>query len=205
MSDILVKDSTINEKIGDWVASNLEPGSGVVMKAPPRFIQSPRIQKLAQRSRELAISGKRRLGTPEQPLGDHACWIHIGPFPQLDQMPSRVNGYEATGESWGRDYAFLVDHFPVEIHENERIVGEIHWEMHMVRQYTWPESVLEVGRWAAELGASGLQQRAYLPGFGHRPYPRVGAASWSESKPAGKNIPQLDNQAKSRPICTACR
>ncbi len=163
MSDILVKDSTINEKIGDWVASNLEPGSGVVMKAPPRFIQSPRIQKLAQRSRELAISGKRRLGTPEQPLGDHACWIHIGPFPQLDQMPSRVNGYEATGESWGRDYAFLVDHFPVEIHENERIVGEIHWEMHMVRQYTWPESVLEVGRWAMELGAWGYSSGHTCP------------------------------------------
>ncbi len=127
----------------------------VVMQEPPRFVQSPRIQRLAQRSRELAISGKRRLGTPEMPLGDHACWIHIGPFPYLDQLPSRANGYEATGESWGRDYAFLLDHFPIEIHPDERIVGEIHWEMHMVRQYVWPESVQQVVRESAKLGASG--------------------------------------------------
>lgn len=127
----------------------------VVMQVPAKFVQSPRIQQLAKRSRELAISGKRRLGTAEMPLGDHACWIHIGPFPYLDQLPSRVNGYEATGESWGRDYAFLVDHFPIEIHPHERIVGEIHWEMHMVRQYVWPESVNEVARKCAPLGASG--------------------------------------------------
>ena len=137
--------------------------SGVVIKAPPKFVQSSRIQKLAQRSRELAIAGKRLLGTPEEPLGDHACWIHIGPFPQLDQLPSRVDGYEASGESWGRDYAFLVDHFPAEIYENERIVGEFHWEMHMVRQYVWPDSVKEVGKWAAELGASGYSSGHTCP------------------------------------------
>lgn len=152
--------------------------SGVIMKAPPKFIQSPRIQKLAQRSRELAISGKRNLyggdvndiepmvygwfGKKPSPvknrmvLGDHACWIDIGPFPKLDQMPSKVNGYEATGESWGRDYAFLLDNSPVEIYENERIVGEIHWEMHMVRQYVWPDSVREAGGRARELGAGGM-------------------------------------------------
>ncbi len=71
-------------------------------------------------------------------------------------MPSRVNGYEATGESWGRDYAFLVDHFPVEIHPDERIVGEIHWEMHMVRQYKWPESVREMEKEAWAMGAGGI-------------------------------------------------
>jgi pyruvate-formate lyase len=137
--------------------------SDVVMKAPPKFIQSERIQKLAQRSRELSISGKRRLGSADMPLGDHACWINIGPFPYLDQMPSKMHGYEATGESWGRDYAFLVDHFPVDIYENERIVGEIHWEMHMVRQYIWPERVLEIGRWASELGASGFSSGHTCP------------------------------------------
>ncbi len=130
-------------------------GDGVVMQVPSPFVQSPRIRKLAQRSRELAIGGKRRLGSVEAPLGDHACWIHIGPFPHLDQMPSKVDGYAATGESWGRDYAFLVDHFPVEIHANERIVGEIHWEMHMVRQYVWPASFQELGRRCSALGASG--------------------------------------------------
>ena len=128
---------------------------GVVMRVPPRFVQSERIRRLARRSRELAVSGKRRLGSPEAPLGDHACWIHIGPFPYLDQLPSRADGYEATGESWGRDYAFLLDHFPVEIHPDERIVGEIHWEMHMVRQYVWPQSYQELGRRCAALGASG--------------------------------------------------
>lgn len=135
----------------------------VGMKIPPTFIQSPRIQRLAQRSRELAISGKRALGTAEMPLGDHACWIHIGPFPELDQMPSKVNGYEATGESWGRDYAFLVDHFPIDLHRDERIVGEIHWEMHMVRQYVWPESVLEVGRRAHAMGAGGVSSGHTCP------------------------------------------
>lgn len=140
------------------------PGAQRVgMNVSPKFVQSPRIQKLAQRSRELAISGKRRLGSEENPLGDHACWIHIGPFPELEQMPSRVSGYEATGESWGRDYAFLVDHFPIEIHRNERIVGEIHWEMHMVRQYIWPKEVQEVARKSALLGASGYSSGHTCP------------------------------------------
>ncbi len=131
--------------------------------AAPKFAQSARISKLARRSRELAIAGKRRLGSEEMPLGDHACWIHIGAFPELEQLPSRVNGYEPSGESWGRDYAFLVDHFPIEIHPHERIVGEIHWEMHMVRQYVWPDSVLAVGRQAGMLGASGYSSGHTCP------------------------------------------
>lgn len=135
----------------------------VVMKVPPKFFQSPRIQLLAQRSRELAISGKRRLGSPESPLGDHACWIHIGPFPKLDDMPSKVDGYEASGENWGRDYAFLVDNFPIDIYENERIIGQIHWEMHMVRQYNWPDSIREMGKKAIELGASGFSNGHTCP------------------------------------------
>jgi len=135
-----------------------------------RLEQSSRIQILAQRSRELAISGKRRLGsgamTPDDidvSFGDHACWIDIGPFPRLDEMPSRVNGYEATGESWGRDYAFLVDNSPVGIYSDERIVGEIHWEMHMVRQYVWPQSALEVAKAAEELGAVGMSSQHTCP------------------------------------------
>ena len=164
MTDVLVRDTVIDDTI-DQEAGYPAPDSGVVMRAAPKFAQSPRIQRLAQRSRELAISGKRRLGTEDAPLGDHACWIHIGPFPKLDEMPSRVNGYEATGESWGRDYAFLMDNSPIEIHRDERIVGEIHWEMHMVRQYEWPESVREVERWAAELGASGHSSLHTCPDF----------------------------------------
>ncbi len=53
----------------------------VMLKAAPKFIQSERIQRLAQRSRELAISGKRKLGWAANSVGDHACWIDIGPFP----------------------------------------------------------------------------------------------------------------------------
>jgi len=124
-----------------------------------KFYQSPRIQALAKRSRELALSGKRKLtgfvkteDSDDFSYGDHACWIDIGPFPKIDQMPSKVNGYEASGESWGRDYAFLMDNSPIDIYENERIVGEIHWEMHMVRQYEWPDSVLEIVKEATDLG-----------------------------------------------------
>lgn len=131
------------------------------MENKSRFARSERMKALARRSRELAVSGKRRLGAgsfgggEDISFGDHACWIDIGPFPAADRIPSRVNGYEATGESWGRDYAFLVDNTPVSIHPHERIVGEIYWEMHMVRQYTWPESVLEISGKAEELGAAG--------------------------------------------------
>lgn len=125
-----------------------------------RFPQSERIQALARRSRELAISGKRRLtgfvasdGAEEFSYGDHACWIDIGPFPELDRLPSRLDGYEPSGESWARDYGFLMDNSPIDIYPHERIVGEIHWEMHMVRKYEWPERVLEIVREANELGA----------------------------------------------------
>ena len=167
----------------------------VVMNRPSHFIQSPRIRLLAQRSRELAISGKRRLGSAEMPLGDHACWIDIGPFPALEQMPSKVHGYEATGESWGRDYAFLVDHFPVDIYENERIVGEIHWEMHMVRQYIWPDSVREVEKWAWELGAGGCSSGHTCPDLA------IGLSQgWSgileRIKQSREKYLRLDNQPK---------
>ena len=201
----------------------MDPMSGVVIKAPPRYVQSPRMQKLAQRSRELALSGKRILwgtndpeslvygwsgkapppGAESMSLGDHACWMGIGPFPQVDQMPSRVNGYEATGESWGRDYAFLLDHSPVEIFENERIVGEIHWEMHMVRQYLWPDSVREAGKRAHELGAGGMSSGHTCPDLA------MGLAQgWGgilgRIKESREKHEKLDNKPKP-PICMVCR
>jgi len=152
----------------------------------PNFEQSPRIIALLEKSRELALSGKRNLygGSEQDPaslvygpsgnskpcarseqfvLGDHACWIDIGPFPQLDQLPSRVNGYQASGESWGTDYAFLLDHMPAEILPEERIVGQIHWEMHMVRQYEWPESVRKIGQAARDAGAGGISSGHTCP------------------------------------------
>ena len=176
--------------------------SDAVMKAPPRFTQSARIQRLAARSRELAICGKRRLGSADFPLGDHACWIDIGPFPQLEQMPSKVNGYEATGESWGRDYAFLVDNFPVDIYEDERVVGEIHWEMHMVRQYVWPQSVLKAAEKAADSGASGFSTGHTCPDLSIG-LARVGAASSSASSRAAKSTPGSTISLRPR-ICMVC-
>jgi formate C-acetyltransferase len=191
--------------------------NGVVMNVQPKFIQSPRIQTLAQRSRELAISGKRNLygGDPNDVesmvyswfgkinppakermiLGDHACWIDIGPFPKLNEMPSKVNGYEATGESWGRDYAFLLDNSPIEIHPDERIVGEIHWEMHMVRQYVWPEHVREMGHKARALGAGGMSTGHTCPDLA------IGLSQgWGgilqRIKQSREKYEQLDNEPK---------
>ena len=160
--------------------------NGVKPAFVPKFEVSPRILSLLNRSRALALSGKRNLyggsekdlaslvygpsGTSvpcdreeQMVLGDHACWIDVGPFPQLNQLPSRANGYEASGESWGMDYAFLLDHTPVEIFPQERIVGQIHWEMHMVRQYEWPEEVKRIGQLAREAGAGGISSGHTCP------------------------------------------
>ena len=159
--------------------------SDVKLKCEPKFIPSPRIEKLARRSRELALSGRRYLYTADEnqlvyhwtdkcnaivpqsgewsfapkeniSLGDHACRVDVGMnFPRLAEVPSRVNGYVATGENWGRDYAFLLDNSPAEIYENEKIVGEFHWEMNEIRRYEFPKKVHELGRKARELGAGG--------------------------------------------------
>jgi pyruvate-formate lyase len=191
--------------------------NGVMLKVPPKFAQSERIQRLAQRSRELAISGKRNLygGDPNDHesmvygwfgqvrppakermnLGDHACWIDIGPFPKMDEMPSKVYGYEATGESWGRDYAFLLDHSPIDVLPDECIVGQIHWEMHMVRQYVWPDSVRELGQQARELGAGGISSGHTCPDLA------IGLAQgWGgileRIKQSREKFEDLDNPAK---------
>ncbi len=157
--------------------------SGVQLEFKPKFEQSFRIQTLEKRNQDLALSGKRRLsggsdgnlegrvygwnGIPYTPqpgdesmdLGDHACWIDIGPFPKLEELPSRKEGYEMNGESWGRDYAFMLDNTPAAIHPCERIVGEIYWEMHQLRRYRWEdtgEEVFALGREARALGCGGL-------------------------------------------------
>ncbi len=157
----------------------------VKLKSEPRFKIPTRIERLASRSRELALSGKRYLYTADETqlvyhwtdkcnaivpqsgewsfspednisLGDHACRVDTGrDFPELSNVPSRVNGYEATAESWGRDYAFLLDNSPAEIYTDEKIVGEFHWEMNEIRRYEFPARVHELGRKAKELGAGG--------------------------------------------------
>jgi len=47
-------------------------------------------------------------------------------------------------------------------------------EMHMVREYIWPESVHEVEKWAWDLGAGGFSSQHTCPDFFHRPYPGLG-------------------------------
>ena len=157
--------------------------SYVKLNFTAKFEQSERIKHLAQRNRELALAGKRKLycgyesnketnvfgwagipHTPEPgeemiPCGDHACWIDIGPFPYLDELPSRKNGYEMNGRSWGEDYAFMLDHTPANIFPQERIAGEIYWEMHMLRRYDWHDigpEIFEKGKAAREAGCGGL-------------------------------------------------
>ncbi|MBC7960670.1 MAG: hypothetical protein H7X94_12445, partial [Vallitaleaceae bacterium] len=149
----------------------------------PKFIQSERIKALEKRNMELALTGKRKLygwyegdeegraygayidqpyvPSPEEKktdVGDHACWIDMGKFPLIEELPSKKYGYEMNAESWGRDYAFLLDNTPPTINAYERIVGEIYWEMHMVRRYDWADVGEEFTkkRWEARcLGASG--------------------------------------------------
>ncbi len=149
----------------------------------PKFEQSQRIQFLEKRNRDLAVSGKRKLfggwtgnldvqvygwnGSSYTPkddneafsIGDHACWIDIGPFPALDELPSRKDGYKMNAESWAKDYAFMLDNTPPAIHPHERIAGEIYWEMHKLRRYNWhdtDEEIFELGKKARELGCGGL-------------------------------------------------
>ncbi|MDY3929662.1 MAG: pyruvate formate lyase family protein [Clostridia bacterium] len=156
--------------------------SEVKLKVEDKFIRSDRIKALQERSRQLAISGKRNLykanntqlvyhwsdaGNAIAPrsgehefeglsLGDHGCRVDIGmDFPLLDKMPSKLEGYQKTAESWGKDFKFLLDNSPAEIYENELIVGEFHWEMNEVRPYDFGEEVKALGKKARALGAGG--------------------------------------------------
>ena len=155
-----------------------------------KFEQSERIINLEKRNQTLAISGKRKLyggyegdketfvfgwsGAEYTPSpgeeviinGDHACWIDIGEFPELEHLPSKKNGYEMSCLSWGTDYAFMLDNTPANIHSYERIVGEIYWEMHMLRRYDWHDTgteVFEQGKVARELGCGGLSSGHTCP------------------------------------------
>jgi pyruvate-formate lyase len=74
-----------------------------------------------------------------------------------------VDGYEATAESWARDYAFLLDNSPAEIYENEYIVGEFHWEMNEIRRYEFPQEVYDLAKKARELGCGGTSHGHTCP------------------------------------------
>lgn len=151
----------------------------------PKFMPGERMKKVIEYNRELAVSGRRNLYTADSmqlvyhwtdkangivpqtgewssplntsySLGDHACRVDIGQaFPCYDEVPSHIGGYEETPVSWAKDYAFLLENSPAEIHPFESIVGEFHWEMNEVRKYYFGDKVHELGREVRKLGAGG--------------------------------------------------
>lgn len=150
-----------------------------------KFVPGERLRKVIKYYQELAISGKRNLYTADDnqlvyhwtdkangcipqsgdwaeerstsySLGDHACRVDIGmDFPLNDQVPSHVEGYEASPLQWGKDYKFLLENSPAEIHPFESIVGEFHWEMNEIRKYYFGDEVHQLGREVRQLGAGG--------------------------------------------------
>ena len=90
-------------------------------------------------------------------IGDHTCRVDAGgPFPYLEQMPSKVNGYESTVKTWAADYAFFLRHSTPEVYPHEQIVGEFHWQLDEARSYKYPSPHAELGLKARELGAGGF-------------------------------------------------
>ncbi|MBQ4322056.1 MAG: hypothetical protein IJC35_07430 [Oscillospiraceae bacterium] len=103
--------------------------SGVQLDFIPKFEQSERIKVLEARNQELGTNGMRQYGT----YGDHRCWLNIGPFPKMEELPSVKNGYKMTAEQWGEDYEFMLDNMEPHIYPCETVVGEIYWEMICLR------------------------------------------------------------------------
>lgn len=155
------------------------------MKLNTHFIADERIRKLWKRSTDLSKQGKRNVyvdnaeflvyhwsglsagfspATGEMALsddqrinlGDHNCRVDVGtPFPYVDEMPSRKNGFAYTQLNWAKDYAFFLDHSPAEIYPDETIVGEFHWQLDEARKFAYPDEVTESGFELRGLGAGG--------------------------------------------------
>lgn len=159
------------------------------------FKPSKRLQRVIAYNQDLANSGRRNLYTADETqllyhwtdkangvmpqtgewseglktslsLGDHAMRVDIGVgFPRYNEVPSHVEGYEDTPESFAKDYAFLLDNTPAEIHPFESIVGEFHWEMNEIRKYNFGEKVHQLGHEVAKLGAGGTSHGHTCPDF----------------------------------------
>lgn len=160
-----------------------------------KFVPGDRLKKVMAYNQELAYTGKRNIYTadttqlvyhwtdksngvvprtgewshpPEMniSMGDHGCRVDNGmAFPRYDEVPSHVDGYEATAESWAKDYAFLLENTPASIHPDETIVGEFFWEMNEVRKYNFGEKVHEMGREVRKLGAGGTSHGHTCPDY----------------------------------------
>ena len=123
-----------------WSITGPEPGEGF---APP--------------TGEQAISERIN-------IGDNNCRVYLGtPFPDAAEMPSRVNGLENDVLNWARDYAFFLDHNPCEIHPEEEVVGEFHWQLDEARCFRYPDEVHEAGFEARRLGAGGISYAHTCP------------------------------------------
>ncbi len=103
--------------------------SEVQLNFVPKFEQSERIKVLEARNQELGTNGMRQWGG----VGDHHCWLDVGPFPKMDQLPSRVQGYRMSSEQWGEDWRFMIENNEPHIYPCETIVGEIYWEITLLR------------------------------------------------------------------------
>jgi pyruvate-formate lyase len=151
-----------------------------------RFIPDNRMQALIDRRLQLVIDKKRDIycdnaeflvyhwsgeaATFSPATGEHACdtnqRIEIGdhnarvdsgiPFPKTDEIPSRKGQFEYTPLSWAKDYEFFIDNSPAEVHENELIVGEFHWQLDEARFFQYPDEQRNAGFEARELGAGGI-------------------------------------------------
>jgi formate C-acetyltransferase len=154
-------------------------------KVERKFFPDKRIQALIDRRLQLVIDQKRHVycdnaeflvyhwsgesATFSPATGEHACAdkrIEIGdhnarvdngmPFPYVNEIPSKTTGLENNPLNWATDYAFFMDHSPAEIHPNELIVGEFHWQLDEARTFRYPDEQRNAGFLARELGAGGI-------------------------------------------------
>ena len=103
--------------------------SEVQLSFIPKFEQSERIRVLEARNQELGTNGMRQFDD----YGDHRCWLNIGPFPKMDELPSTKQGYRMSSEQWGEDYRFMIENMEPHIYPCETIVGEVYWEIGLLR------------------------------------------------------------------------
>ena len=97
-------------------------------------------------------------------VGDNNCRVALGiPFPDASSLPSRRNGHLNDVLNWARDYACFLDHNPCEIHPEEEVVGEFHWQLDEARLFRYPGEVREAGFQARELGAGGISYAHTCP------------------------------------------
>ena len=170
-------------------SSRTAPASAALQSAP--LVRSERMQRLVDRRDRLGREGRRSnfvdnaeflvyhwsgVGegfappTGEQAVsgrinvGDNNCRVFLGvPFPHADEMPSRIDGHVDEVLNWARDYAFFLDHNPCEIHPDEEVAGEFHWQLDEARCFRYPDEVREAGFLSRKLGAGGISYAHTCP------------------------------------------